>query len=155
VANSDWHRASTEVRREQHFWLYKRCRGGTSSASSGREQMQQSVCAISADLLSLDHLVGDGKQRWRHVSAAIITGRLPEYSRFVSRRMTASQTRIAATGPATLVAASLRRHVGGIIAAITRVTVAAPRCEVEGRARLAASIRRLPGDSATPRLGRP
>ena len=45
--------------------------------------------------------------------------------------------------------------VGDIIAAITRVTVPAPRCEVEARSRLAASIRRLPADSATPWLGRP
>ena len=45
--------------------------------------------------------------------------------------------------------------VEGIVAAITRVAVRAPRCEVEARARLAASIRRLPADSATLWLGRP
>jgi hypothetical protein len=35
------------------------------------------------------------------------------------------------------------------VSTITRVTVRPPRCEVEARARLAASIRRLPAESAT------
>jgi hypothetical protein len=45
--------------------------------------------------------------------------------------------------------------VEAVLGTFTRVTVPAPRCEVEVRARLAASIRRLPADSATPWLGRP
>ena len=43
-------------------------------------------------------------------------------------------------------------HSGSIIQ--TPVAVRAPRCEVEARSRMAASIRRLPADSATPWLGR-